>query len=83
MRFRKRYVVALLGTALLLFCVIKYVVEWRRNYASPSQSLEDARQALAEHQGQVARAAETLKLERSHLYKKMRNLGLREEGGRG
>ena len=47
MRFRKRYVVALLGTAVLLFCVIKYVTEWRRDYASPAQSLDRAREALA------------------------------------
>ena len=48
MRFRKRYVVALLGTAVLLFCVIKYALEWRRDYASPAQSLDRAREALAE-----------------------------------
>jgi DNA-binding NtrC family response regulator len=53
---------------------------------SPERTLremtEDAeraiiRQALAHHQNNVTATAETLGLERSHLYKKMRALGLR------
>jgi DNA-binding NtrC family response regulator len=37
--------------------------------------------ALAEAGGNVTQAAARLGLERSHLYKKMKKLGLRTEGG--
>src|SRR5208283_4574868 len=39
--------------------------------------------ALAHHQGQMAATARALDLERSHLYKKARSLGLRQGGSQG
>jgi DNA-binding NtrC family response regulator len=37
--------------------------------------------ALEHHRGHITRTAADLGLERSHLYKKMRALGIRREGG--
>ncbi len=66
------------------------------NFSGPeeSTSLQEARerferefilQKLAEHKGNVSRAAQVLKIERSNLYRKMRQLGIpysaRENGG--
>jgi len=39
--------------------------------------------ALEHHQGHITRTAADLGLERSHLYKKMRALGIRQKGGEG
>jgi DNA-binding NtrC family response regulator len=44
---------------------------------------EILQQALAHHGGQMSAAARTLDLERSHLYKKARALGLRGDRGEG
>jgi nitrogen fixation/metabolism regulation signal transduction histidine kinase len=38
------------------------------------------RAALARHGGKIARAAEELGFERTHLHKRLRELGMREEG---
>jgi DNA-binding NtrC family response regulator len=38
-------------------------------------------EALAHHAGQMARTARALDLERSHLYKKVKALGLRDARG--
>jgi DNA-binding NtrC family response regulator len=40
-------------------------------------------EALAHHGGQMAATARALDLERSHLYKKARSLGLRQGGSQG
>jgi len=42
---------------------------------------EILKEAIAHHGGQMTKAARALDLERSHLYKKMRALGLRSEKG--
>jgi DNA-binding NtrC family response regulator len=59
-----------------------------RSEATFRQLTEEAetailREALAAHGGQMARAARALGMERSHLYKKTRALGLRSSDGDG
>lgn len=54
MTLRKRYVASLLGVALLLFWGVKFSLDWRQEFVSAAESVDNARLALQQRDTDLA-----------------------------